>query len=65
MLSIFITYFVNPVILSMSFEILFPFQVEEIEDVDGNSDDPFVADAIANEKELALSEEQRKFRKVC
>ncbi|GAY43290.1 hypothetical protein CUMW_073330 [Citrus unshiu] len=39
--------------------------VEEIEDVDGNSDDPFVADAIANEKELALSEEQRKkFRKV-
>ncbi|XP_052296174.1 protein CHROMATIN REMODELING 20 isoform X4 [Citrus sinensis] len=40
-------------------------EVEEIEDVDGNSDDPFVADAIANEKELALSEEQRKkFRKV-
>lgn len=44
----------------------FFFQVEEIEDVDGNSDDPFVADAIANERELALSEEQRKnFRKVC
>ncbi|KAH7571822.1 hypothetical protein JRO89_XS04G0150700 [Xanthoceras sorbifolium] len=41
------------------------FQVEEIEDVDGNSSDPFVADAIANEKELVLSEEQRKnFRKV-
>ncbi|KAL5768111.1 hypothetical protein ACOSQ2_014894 [Xanthoceras sorbifolium] len=40
-------------------------EVEEIEDVDGNSSDPFVADAIANEKELVLSEEQRKnFRKV-
>ncbi|CAK7341191.1 unnamed protein product [Dovyalis caffra] len=41
------------------------FQVEEIEDIDGNSTDPFVAQAIANEKELVLSEEQRKnYRKV-
>ncbi|KAJ6974817.1 hypothetical protein NC653_030834 [Populus alba x Populus x berolinensis] len=35
-------------------------EVEEIEDIDGNSSDPFVAEAIANEKELVLSEEQRK-----
>jgi len=41
------------------------YQVEEIDDVDGNSSDPFVAAAIANEKELDLSEEQkRNFRKV-
>ncbi|KAG5232712.1 protein CHROMATIN REMODELING [Salix suchowensis] len=40
-------------------------EVEEIEDIDGNSIDPFVAEAIANEKELVLSEEQRKnYRKV-
>jgi transcriptional regulator ATRX len=40
--------------------------VEEIDDIDGNSNDPFVAAAIANEKELDLSEEQKKnFRKVC
>ncbi|XP_031283826.1 protein CHROMATIN REMODELING 20 isoform X1 [Pistacia vera] len=40
-------------------------EVEEIEDIDDNSNDPFVADAIANERELVLSEEQRKnFRKV-
>lgn len=40
-------------------------QVEEIDDVDGNSSDPFVAAAIANEKDLDLSEEQKKnFRKV-
>ncbi|KAJ6877208.1 protein CHROMATIN REMODELING 20-like [Populus alba x Populus x berolinensis] len=40
-------------------------EVEEIEDIDGNSSDPFVAEAIANEKELVLSEEQRKnYRKV-
>lgn len=40
--------------------------MEEIEDIDDNSNDPFVADAIANERELVLSEEQRKnFRKVC
>lgn len=40
-------------------------EVEEIDDVDGNSSDPFVAAAIANEKELDLSEEQkRNFRKV-
>ncbi|KAK8712777.1 hypothetical protein V6N13_148005 [Hibiscus sabdariffa] len=40
-------------------------EVEEIEDIDGTSDNPLVADAIENEKELILSEEQRKkFRKV-
>lgn len=40
-------------------------EVEEIEDVDGSSDNPLVADAIENERELILSEEQRKnFRKV-
>ncbi|KAJ6434181.1 hypothetical protein OIU84_017817, partial [Salix udensis] len=40
-------------------------EVEEIEDIDGNSIDPFVAEAIANEKELVLSEEQRKnYRKL-
>ncbi|KAE8662602.1 Protein CHROMATIN REMODELING 20 [Hibiscus syriacus] len=40
-------------------------EVEEIEDIDGSSDNPLVADAIENEKELILSEEQRKsFRKV-
>ncbi|XP_059628567.1 protein CHROMATIN REMODELING 20 isoform X2 [Cornus florida] len=40
-------------------------EVEEIDDIDGNPSDPFVADAIANEKELDLSEEQkRNFRKV-
>ncbi|KAF8401989.1 hypothetical protein HHK36_012940 [Tetracentron sinense] len=39
-------------------------EVEEIDDIDGNSSDPFVADAIANERELDLSEEQKKnFRK--
>ncbi|KAM7250359.1 hypothetical protein ACFE04_022242 [Oxalis oulophora] len=40
-------------------------EVEEIDDIDGDSTDPFVADAIANENELYLSQEQRKnFRKV-
>ncbi|KAL5707173.1 DNA helicase [Ranunculus cassubicifolius] len=40
-------------------------EVEEIDDIDGSSGDPFIADAIANEKEIDLSEEQRKnFRKV-
>ncbi|KAK9292419.1 hypothetical protein L1049_020389 [Liquidambar formosana] len=40
-------------------------EVEEIDDIDGNSSDPFVADAIANERELDLSEEQkRNFKKV-
>ncbi|KAF5735221.1 protein CHROMATIN REMODELING 20 isoform X4 [Tripterygium wilfordii] len=40
-------------------------EVEEIDDIDGDFNDPFVADAIANEKELILSEEQRKnYRKV-
>lgn len=39
--------------------------MEEIDDIDGNSTDPFVAAAIANEKELDLSEEQRRqFKKV-
>lgn len=40
-------------------------EVEEIDDIDGSFNDPFVAAAIANEKELDLSEEQKKnFRKV-
>ncbi|KAK7278207.1 hypothetical protein RJT34_23232 [Clitoria ternatea] len=40
-------------------------EVEEIDDVDGNSTDPFIAAAIANERELDLSEEQRRqFKKV-
>ncbi|KAL3613320.1 hypothetical protein CASFOL_042832 [Castilleja foliolosa] len=39
-------------------------EVEEIDDVDGTSSDPFVADAIANEGDLSLTEEQKKnFRK--
>ncbi|XP_030511569.1 protein CHROMATIN REMODELING 20 isoform X2 [Rhodamnia argentea] len=40
-------------------------EVEEIADIDGSSSDPFVVDAIANERELVLSEEQKQnFRKV-
>ncbi|XP_028790243.1 protein CHROMATIN REMODELING 20 isoform X2 [Neltuma alba] len=40
-------------------------EVEEIDDIDGTSTDPFIAAAIANEKELELSDEQkRKFKKV-
>ncbi|XAR65788.1 DNA helicase [Bertholletia excelsa] len=40
-------------------------EVEEIDDIDGSSTDPFVADAVANETELALSETHKKnFRKV-
>ncbi|EYU39522.1 hypothetical protein MIMGU_mgv1a008888mg [Erythranthe guttata] len=40
-------------------------EVEEIDDVDGTSSDPFVADAIENERDLNLTEEQKKnFRKV-
>ncbi|KZV39240.1 protein CHROMATIN REMODELING 20 [Dorcoceras hygrometricum] len=40
-------------------------EVEEIDDVDGMSSDPFVADAVANERDLRLTEEQkRNFRKV-
>ena len=40
--------------------------MEEIDDVDGNSTDPFIAAAIANERELDLSEEQRRqFKQVC
>ncbi|OVA02313.1 SNF2-related [Macleaya cordata] len=39
-------------------------EVEEIDDIDGNKD-PYYAEAIANEKEIDLSEEQKKkFRKV-
>lgn len=39
--------------------------MEEIDDIDGDSTDPFVAAAVANEKELALSEEQKKnYKKV-
>ncbi|XP_054817178.1 protein CHROMATIN REMODELING 20 isoform X2 [Prosopis cineraria] len=40
-------------------------EVEEIDDIDGTSTDPFIAAAIANEKELELTDEQkRKFKKV-
>ncbi|XP_022742817.1 protein CHROMATIN REMODELING 20 isoform X2 [Durio zibethinus] len=40
-------------------------EVEEIEDIDGSSANPLVADAIENERDMILSEEQRKnFRKV-
>ncbi|GER51313.1 DNA repair and recombination protein RAD54 [Striga asiatica] len=40
-------------------------EVEEIDDIDCTSSDPFVADAIANEGDLNLTEEQMKnFRKV-
>ncbi|CAI9759256.1 unnamed protein product [Fraxinus pennsylvanica] len=40
-------------------------EVEEIDDVDGSSSDPFVADVVANERDLNLTEEQkRSFRKV-
>lgn len=39
--------------------------MEEIDDVDGTSSDPFIADALANEGDLNLTEEQKKnFRKV-
>lgn len=36
------------------------FQVEEIEEIDASLADPFLADAIENERELALTEEQKK-----
>ncbi|XP_050224563.1 protein CHROMATIN REMODELING 20 isoform X2 [Mercurialis annua] len=40
-------------------------EVEEIEDIDGGSTNPFIAAAVANEKDLVLSEDQRKnYRKV-
>lgn len=49
----------------MKFLKIFFGKVEEIEDIDGNSDNPLIADAIENEKDLLLSEEQKKiFRKV-
>lgn len=39
--------------------------MEEIDDVDGASSDPFVAEAIVNERDMSLTEEQKKnFRKV-
>lgn len=39
--------------------------MEEIGDVDGASRDPFVADAIANERDLSLTLKQmRNFKKV-
>ncbi|XXG90588.1 hypothetical protein AAC387_Pa12g2318 [Persea americana] len=40
-------------------------EVEEIDDIECTTSDPFYADAIANEKEIDLSEEQKKnFKKV-
>ncbi|XP_057802086.1 protein CHROMATIN REMODELING 20-like isoform X2 [Salvia miltiorrhiza] len=40
-------------------------EVEEIDDVDGTSSDPFIADALANEGDLNLTDEQKKnFKKV-
>ncbi|XP_057784554.1 LOW QUALITY PROTEIN: protein CHROMATIN REMODELING 20-like [Salvia miltiorrhiza] len=40
-------------------------EVEEIDDVDAASSDPFVADAISNERDLCLTEEQkRNLRKI-
>lgn len=40
-------------------------EVEEIDDIEEDSTDPFVADAVANEGDLNLTEEQKKnFRKV-
>ncbi|KAJ8421421.1 hypothetical protein Cgig2_030836 [Carnegiea gigantea] len=40
-------------------------EVEEIDEVDDDASDPFIADAIANERELVLSEAQRKnYKKV-
>lgn len=42
------------------------FQVEEIDEIDDCSMNPLLADAIENEKELFVSEDQKKhFRKVC
>lgn len=39
--------------------------MEEIDDVDDMPNDPFIAEAIANEGDLNLTEEQKKnFRKV-
>ncbi|KAI3776396.1 hypothetical protein L1987_46177 [Smallanthus sonchifolius] len=39
-------------------------EVEEIDDIEGNPNDPFVADAIVTERELYKSEDNKKFRKV-
>ncbi|KAI3725381.1 hypothetical protein L1987_65168 [Smallanthus sonchifolius] len=38
--------------------------VEEIDDIEGNPNDPFVADAIVTERQLYKSEDNKKFRKV-
>ncbi|KAK9078052.1 hypothetical protein SSX86_002109 [Deinandra increscens subsp. villosa] len=39
-------------------------EVEEIDDIEGNLNDPFVADAIVTERELYKSEDHKNFRKV-
>ncbi|KAL8246017.1 hypothetical protein R6Q59_007233 [Mikania micrantha] len=39
-------------------------EVEEIDDIEGNLNDPFVADAIVTERELYQSEDHKSFRKV-
>ncbi|XP_065852445.1 protein CHROMATIN REMODELING 20 isoform X2 [Euphorbia lathyris] len=39
-------------------------EVEEIDDIDGNSGDPFIADAIDNEEQLLSEEQRKKYRKV-
>lgn len=55
----------DSVVLWIKFLEIFFGQVEEIEDIDGSTANPLVADAIENEGDLILSDEQRKnFRKV-
>ncbi|KAL8246018.1 hypothetical protein R6Q59_007234 [Mikania micrantha] len=39
-------------------------EVEEIDDIEGNLNDPFVADAIVTERELYQSEDHKSFRKT-
>ncbi|XP_076906462.1 protein CHROMATIN REMODELING 20-like [Bidens hawaiensis] len=39
-------------------------EVEEIDDIEGDLNDPFVADAIVSERELYKSVDQKNFRKV-
>ncbi|KAI3796901.1 hypothetical protein L1987_39588 [Smallanthus sonchifolius] len=39
-------------------------EVEEIDDIEGNLNDPFVADAIVSERELYQSEDHKNFKKV-
>ncbi|XP_030443184.1 protein CHROMATIN REMODELING 20-like [Syzygium oleosum] len=51
--------------VSVLFDSEFQAKVEEIDDIDVCSSDPFFAYAIANDRELVLSEEQKQnFRKV-